>query len=201
MQTLTPFFSAWPMIRLSPATQFLKPSSRVISPLLGSSGSLYLYPVKPITLGQPKSAQASITFVYRSTSSSWYLGLLKPVLNGAPGIVFDAIAQVSPCFLSVGKSSGATISTDGTPKPVATSHVWSSDHLSPADMKHQATSDCLMLPFMTAFPGVSADASPAAARAPAASASRRVNWFGMASPAEGLPQRHRADKPRAGTSL
>src|SRR5205085_2773788 len=166
MQRLTPFFSACPMIRLILATQFLNPSSRLISPLLGSSGSWSLYPVKPITLGQPNSAQASITFVYRATSSSWYFGLLKPVLNGAPGMVFDAIAHVSPCFLSVGKSSGATISTDGTPKPRATSHVWSRDHLSPADMKHQATSDCLMLPFTTAFPDVSADASPAAARAP-----------------------------------
>src|SRR4051794_9007071 len=113
-----------------------------------------------MALGQPKSAQASITFVYRSISSAWYFGLLKPVLNGAPGMVFDAIAQARPCFFSVGKSSGATISTDGTPKPVATSQVWSRDHLSPADMKHQATSDCLMFPFTTAFPGVSAEAKP-----------------------------------------
>src|SRR5262245_49468958 len=150
-----------------------------------------------MTLGQPKSAQASITLVYRSTNSSWYLGLLNPVLN-EPGIVFDEMAQVRPYFLRVGKSSGATSSTDATPKPLAASQVWSSDHFSPADMKHQATTDCLTFPFTTAFPGVSAAAIPAAARAPAASASRRVNWFDMAAPGEWGTARECNPRRRAG---
>src|SRR5687767_10585710 len=101
MHTLTPFFSAWAITRFSPDTQFLAPSSGLISPLFGSSGSTNLYPVKAITLGQPKSAQASITLVVRSTSSSWYFGLLNPVLKGAPGMVLDEMAQVSPYFLRV----------------------------------------------------------------------------------------------------
>src|SRR5262245_19564889 len=103
-----------------------------------------------MTLGQPKSAQASMTLVVRSTSSSWYLGLLNPVLK-APGMVFDAIAHVSPCFLSVANWSGATSSTEVTPSSFVTSQSLSIDHLSPADVKHQEQIDCLMRAFMMGF--------------------------------------------------
>src|SRR5687767_2835989 len=95
-------------------------------------------------------------------------------------MVFDEIAQVSPCFLRVGNVSGPVSSTEPTPKALVTSHSLSSDHFSPADMKHQPTTDCLTLPLRAAFS--SADASPAAARAPTERASRRVNRLDMAAP-------------------
>ena len=93
--------------------------------------------MKAITLGKPASAQASIIFFVRVTTSSWYFGLLKPFMNGAPGMPLGAMAQIRPCFLSVAQCSGPTISTDGQPSSLATWQVFSTSHFSPAVLKHQ----------------------------------------------------------------
>src|SRR4051794_36866235 len=72
-------------------------------------------------------------------------------MNGAPGMPLGAMAQLRPCFLSVGQSSGATSSTEAQPSALATSQVLLTSHFSPATLKHQKTMDCLRLPFSCAF--------------------------------------------------
>src|SRR5262245_4985664 len=109
-----------------------------------------------MTLGNFASAQASMTADVRVITSSWYFGLFSPFTNGAPGMPLGAMAQINPCFLSVAHSFGSTISTDTQPSPFATWHAFSMSHFSPAMLKHQKTTDCLMRPFFTAFPSFSA---------------------------------------------
>src|SRR5262245_35120988 len=67
-------------------------------------------------------------------------------MNGAPGMPFDAMAQVRPYFFKVGHSVGPQISTDLQPRLLATEQVLSMSHFSPAMLKHQKTTECLMFP-------------------------------------------------------
>src|SRR5438132_1546835 len=90
-----------------------------------------------------------------------------------PGIPFGAMAQVSPCFLSVSQPSGPTISTETQPSAFAAWQVFTRSHLSPAVLKHQKTIDCLMFPLVMALP-VSARAGETVAAADTASAPFRA---------------------------
>src|SRR5688572_3099600 len=61
-----------------------------------------------------------------------------------------AMAQVRPCFFSVAQFSESTSSTERQPSAFATSQVFATVHFSAKTLKHQKTTDCLMLPFRTA---------------------------------------------------
>src|SRR5580704_18721175 len=124
-----------------------------------------------MTFGTPAAAQASIVAFVRASTSSRYRGLLKPFMKGAPGMPLGAIAQVNPYRLSTGQSEGGTISTETQPSSLATWHVRSMSHLSPAELKHQKTIECRMRPRKPV--GLSCDGSAAAQNAgnePAAAA-------------------------------
>src|SRR5436309_14296985 len=99
-----------------------------------------------MTLGTLASAQASMVFEVRSSSSGWKAALLNPRMNGAPGMPLGAMAQVSPCFLRVGQCCGSMISTDVQPRSLAAAQVFSASHFSPRALKHQKTTDCLTRP-------------------------------------------------------
>src|SRR4051794_26279725 len=89
-------------------------------------------------------------------------------MKGAPGMPLGAMAQVRPNFFSVAQPSGPHSSTDRQPSALATSQVLARLHFSPALLKHQKTTDCLMLSLTTALPssaraGRASEAAPAAA--------------------------------------
>src|SRR4029434_8805070 len=87
------------------------------------------------------------------------MGLFSPFMNGAPGMPFAAIAQVRPYFFKVGHSAGPQISTDLQPRLLATEQVLSMSHFSPAMLKHQKTTECLMFPLSRSSSAGMADAS------------------------------------------
>src|SRR6187397_2110563 len=80
-------------------------------------------------------------------------------MNGAPGMPFAAIAQVRPYFFRVGNSAGPQISTDLQPRLLATEQVLSMSHFSPAMLKHQNTTECLMFPLSGFSPACMAEVS------------------------------------------
>src|SRR5215207_10528622 len=93
-------------------------------------------------------------------------------MNGAPGMPFDAMAQLRPCFFSVLKASAPTSSTEPQPRALATWHTLSSDHFSPALWKHQAHTDCLTRPLRLA--GLSSASAAAVAARPASAVLRVI---------------------------
>ncbi len=106
--TLTPRFSATPMICLRPMAQFSMPcSSLTVTPAL----SVRL-PEKTITLGRPASATALMRSVMDATYLAWFAIRLKPT---GMVVVPVASAQVSPSFWTVGQSLGSRSSTDSMP--------------------------------------------------------------------------------------
>ena len=103
MQTVTPRSSASGMISLSPFAQFSSPSSSLIPSRL---------PEKQMTLGRPASATSGIRSLKPGMSRSWFSIRFHP--SSIPPAPL-AIAQVSPCSLRVGQSSGPRSSMEVIP--------------------------------------------------------------------------------------
>src|SRR2546423_858425 len=78
-----------------------------------------------------------------------------------------AMAQIRPYFLRRSQLSGPISSTERQPRLRATWHVFSASHFSPAVLKHQKQTDCLMRPVVAALSSSSREGEAGAPAYPA----------------------------------